>query len=118
MLEMLKQEKQIMALQDDLNAAVTALATGFSQLHDAVQSEISALTDALASATPGIDAATTEAINQAIANISALTTSMATDAASLTGSIPSVPTQPPPPPTPTPVPPDVDVPQINPLSSR
>lgn len=117
MLQILKQEKLNMAAIDDLNAAVTGLATGFTALDAAVQDEIRALTDALASAGGGIDPATTTAIQQAVANISAITASMAGDAARLTGSIPSVPTMNPPP-APNrdlPVPPDVDVPQINPL---
>ena len=63
-----------MGAADDLNHAVTALATGYQQLHDAVQTEITALQSALQSD----DSA---AIQASIANITAITSTMANDAA-------------------------------------
>jgi hypothetical protein len=103
----------IMSQADDLNNAVTSLATGYSALHDAVQVETDALTKAM-STIPQPDPATATAITQAIANISAVTGKMATDAAALTASIPAATTVPPPVVSTPVVPPTVDPPVIDP----
>lgn len=100
-----------MSQADDLNNAVTSLATGYSALHDAVQIETDALTKAM-STIPQPDPATAAAITQAIANISAVTGKMATDAAALTASIPAATTVPPPVVSTPVVPPTVDPPVI------
>lgn len=100
-----------MSQADDLNNAVTSLATGYGALHDAVQVEIDALTKAF-STIPQPDPAVAAAITQAIANISGVTGKMATDAAALTGSIPAATTVPPPIVTTPVVPPTADVPVI------
>lgn len=100
-----------MAATDDLNNAVTALATGFAALDAVVQQELSAISAAVAATDP--DAA---AIEQAVANIGAVTSKMATDAASLTAKIPAATTVPAPASTATASPakpaPTVAVPQI------
>lgn len=96
---------------EDLNNAVTSLATGYSALHDAVQVETDALTKAMATI-PQPDPATASAITQAIANITAVTGKMATDAAALTASVPAATTVPPPTVEAPIVPPTVDVPVI------
>lgn len=95
----LKEETIIMSQADDLNNAVTSLATGFTALDAAVQAELVAIAAALAG-TPN------PVIAQAIANIGAITGTMAIDAAALTASIPAATTVPPPPATP----PEVTVP--------
>lgn len=100
-----------MSQADDLNNAVTSLATGYSALHDAVQVEIDALLKAI-STIPTPDPAVSKAITDAIANISAVTGTMATDAAKLTASIPAATTVAPPVITPPVAPPTVDVPVI------
>src|SRR4029077_12574091 len=81
-IQILNQEK-IMTQADDLNNAVTSLATGYSALHDSVQVETDALVKAMGNI-PQPDPATSTAITQAIANITAITGKMATDAAALT----------------------------------
>lgn len=92
---------------DDLNNAVTSLATGFGALDAAVHVELTAL---LAAQSAGNDAA----ITQAVANISQITGQMAADAQALTASIPAATTVQPPPtlPVPVPTPPTVDPPVI------
>jgi fused signal recognition particle receptor len=100
-----------MSQADDLNNAVTSLATGYGALHDAVQVEIDALLKAF-STVPQPDPAAAKAITDAIANISAVTGTMATDAAKLTASIPAATTVPPPDVTPPATPPTVDIPVI------
>jgi hypothetical protein len=100
-----------MALSDDLNNAVTSLATGFAAEHTAVQVEITALLAALANVTQP-DPATTAAITTAISNITSITGTMATDAAALTASIPAATTVPPPVVTPPVTPPTVTPPVI------
>jgi ActR/RegA family two-component response regulator len=97
-------EDTIMALQDDLNNAVTSLATGFGAEHTAVAAELVAIAAALAAPAP--TPALVTAATQAVANISAITSQMATDAAALTASVPAATTVPPP----TIVPPVVVVP--------
>lgn len=104
------QERQ-MSQADDLNNAVTSLATGYGALHDAVQVEIDALLQAI-STIPKPDPATTTAITNAVANIAAITGTMATDAAKLTASIPAATTVPPPDVTPPAAPPTADIPVI------
>jgi hypothetical protein len=103
----INQEKTTMAAIDDLNNAVTSLATGFGALDAAVHAELTALVAAQAA---GNDAA----ITQAVANISQITGQMATDAQALTASIPAATTAPAPPtlPVPTPVAPTVEPPAI------
>jgi hypothetical protein len=101
----LKREGKIMSLQDDLNGAVSALATGFGSLDTAVQAELAALAAANNGNNP--------VISQAIANISTITSKMAADAAALTASIPAATTVPAPAPAPAPdVPPTVAVPTL------
>jgi hypothetical protein len=98
----LNKEDKTMALADDLNNAVTSLTTAFGVLSTAANTEIAALTDALA----GV--AVTPAVTQAIANLTTLTSSAAASAAALTASIPGATTvAPPPPPPPSSVPPTV-----------
>lgn len=99
-----------MALSDDLNNAVTSLATGFAAEHTAVQAELTAIAAALANQN---DPALTAAVTQNISNISAITGTMATDAAALTASVPAATTVPPPVVTPpVTVPPTVTPPAI------
>jgi hypothetical protein len=105
-----RQETQ-MAQSDDLNNAVTSLATGFAAEHDAVNVETAALLAALANVTQP-DPATAAAITNAISNITAITGKMATDAAALTASIPAATTVPPPVITPPASPPTVVPPVI------
>jgi fused signal recognition particle receptor len=105
----LKTQETEMALADDLNNAVTSLATGFAAEHDAVAAEMAALTKALAGVT---DPAITAAATQAIANVTAITGKMATDAAALTASVPAATTVPPPVVTPPAVAPTVTPPVI------
>jgi hypothetical protein len=100
-----------MSQADDLNNAVTSLATGYSALHDAVQVEIDALLKAIATI-PQPDPATAAAITAAVANIQSVTGTMATDAAKLTASIPAATTVPTPTVTPPVAPATVDVPVI------
>jgi len=100
-----------MALSDDLNNALTSLATGYGALHDAVQVEIDALLAAIAKVAQP-DPATSAAITNAIANITAVTGTMATDAAKLTASIPAATTVPPPVVTPPVAVPTADIPVI------
>lgn len=99
-----------MGQADDLNNAVTALATGYAALHAAQATEITALNSALA----GV-ANVPPAVSQAISNITAISASMAKDAADLTASIPAATTVAAPPapapvaglPAPTVTPPDI-----------
>jgi hypothetical protein len=100
-----------MAIEDDLNNAVTSLATGFAAEHTAVQTEVTALLAALANVTQP-NPATAAAITAAISNITAITGTMATDAAALTASIPAATTVPPPVVTPPANPPTVTPPVI------
>jgi hypothetical protein len=102
----------IMALEDDLNAAVVALATAFATLDTAVQAELVAIKAALAA--QGASPALTDAVNQGIANIGHVTSSLAADAAKLTASLPT-PVPPPAPPPAPPVPPVVVPPVIVPV---
>lgn len=88
-----------MSQQDDLNAAVSALARGYGTLHDAITTELKQIADAM-SATD----APNPAITSAIANINSFTAKMADDAAALTASIPAATTIAPPPPSNTVVP--------------
>lgn len=102
----LKTEEDLMSAASDLNNAVSALALGFASLDTAVQTELTALSAALADNN-------TDAINQAISNISTVTNKMAADAAALTASIPAATTVAAPAPAPDPVvAPTVDVPVI------
>lgn len=66
---------------DDLNAAVAALTSGFTALDAAVQAELTAITTALASDN-------TTAIEASVTNISNITSTMAKDSAALTASLP------------------------------
>lgn len=86
-------ENNIMSQADDLNAAVTSLATAFTLEHDAITAELAALATALAAA-PTTDPVLTAAVTQAIANVTHITGSMANDAADLTASIPAATTVP------------------------
>ena len=104
------QEAQ-MSQADDLNNVVTALTTGFSALHDAVQVQSDALTKAM-STIPQPDPATAAAITSAISNITAITGNMAIQAAALTKAVPAATTVPPPVVTLPATPPTVDVPVI------
>jgi hypothetical protein len=105
-------QETTMALEDDLNNAVTSLATGYSALHDAVQIETDALTKAMSTIPQPADPAVAAKITASIANITAITGKMATDAASLTSKVPAA-TPVPPPVVVTPVtPPTVTVPVI------
>lgn len=101
----LTEETIIMSQNDDLNNAVTALATGFAALDSAVGAELAAIVAA---------GAPNPVVAQAIANIGAITGKMATDAAALTASIPSATTVPAPtlPPSEVSVPPKDVVPDI------
>lgn len=111
-LDLIQEHQEIeMALADDLNNAVTSLATAFNAEHDAVTAEMKALTDALA-AVPATDPALATVINQTVANIATITGSMAKDAAALTASIPAATTVPAPVITPPTVPPTVTPPTI------
>lgn len=106
----LEREEKLMSASDDLNNAVSALALGFGSLDTAVQSELAAMTAAVA-------AYNTSAITQAISNISTITSKMATDASALTASIPAATTVAAPAPAPTPdVPPTVTPPAIAPVT--
>jgi hypothetical protein len=98
-----------MAQSDDLNNAVTSLASGFAAEHTAVQAELTAIAASIANQS---DPALTAAVTQNISNISAITGTMATDAAALTASIPAATTVPPPVVTPPVVPPTVTPPVI------
>jgi fused signal recognition particle receptor len=100
-----------MSQADDLNNVVTSLATAFSAEHDAVQIEITALLNALATI-PQPDPATSKAITDAVSNITAITGKMATDAAALTASVPAATTVPPPTVTPPLSPPTAVIPTI------
>lgn len=107
----IKNQEFLMSQADDLNNAVTSLATGYGALHDAVQVEIDALLKAM-STIPQPDPATSKAITDAIANIQAVTGTMATDAAKLTASVPAATTVPAPVVTPPVSTPSVDIPTI------
>lgn len=105
-----------MAQSDDLNNAVTALATAFVAEHDAVVIELDIVAKALAAA-KNPDPALAEAVTNAISNITHVTGQMALDAAALTASIPAATTVPPPditePPTePTVTPPIIATPEV------
>lgn len=106
----LKKEDQIMAIEDDLDNTVSALATGFVNLDTAVQAELAFIRDAAQK--PTVDVSR---ITQSIANIGAITSKMAISAAALTASIPAATTVPAPPAS-APVvdtPPDVTPPVID-----
>jgi hypothetical protein len=107
----IQNQEFLMSQADDLNNALTSLATGYSALHDAVQVEIDALLKALATITQP-DPATAAAITAAVSNITAITGTMATDAAKLTASVPAATTVPPPVVVPPVVPPTADIPVI------
>ena len=107
----IKNQEFQMSQADDLNNAVTSLASGYGALHDAVQVEIDALLKAIATI-PQPDPATSTAITNAVANISAITGTMATDAAKLTASIPAATTVPAPDVTPPATEPTVTPPVI------
>ena len=113
--------EHLMSADQDLNNAVTALATGFTTLDTAVQAELASLGTA---STAGTDLATLQAaVAQSISNISAVTSKMAVDASvniggahaygyvptvRLTAKVPAATTVPPPTPAPAPaVPPTV-----------
>jgi hypothetical protein len=101
----------IMSQAEDLNNCVTALATGYSALHDAEAIEIDALTAAMAKiAQP--DPAVAAAITQSIANITEISGKMALGAAALTASVSAATTVPTPVVVTPVVPPTVDVPVI------
>jgi hypothetical protein len=68
--------RDIMAAIDDLNNAVTALASGFANLDAAVQAELAALKAAVA-------ANNTAGIEAAVTGIGSVTSKMAADAAAL-----------------------------------
>jgi hypothetical protein len=111
----LKEEGDIMSIQDDLNNSVAALVGGFVALDTSIQSELAAFKEAMANAQSSGDfAALSQAATQAISNIGTVTSRMAADAAALTAAIPAATTiqAPPPPPTPD-VPPTVAVPTID-----
>lgn len=104
----IKRQEGQMALEDDLNNVVTALATGYAAEHVAIEAEIAALTAAMATI-PQPDPAAAAKITAAIANITHITGTMATDAAALTASVPAATTVPPPTVTPP-----VDTPTVTP----
>ncbi|UFX42141.1 hypothetical protein HAP47_0023050 [Bradyrhizobium sp. 41S5] len=106
----LTKEDQIMAIEDDLDKSVSALASGYVSLNTAVQAELAFIRDAASK--PTVDVAR---ITQSIANIGNITSQMAVSAAALTASIPAATTVPTPPAS-TPVvdtPPDVTPPVID-----
>lgn len=105
-----------MAQSDDLNNAVTALATAMGAEHDAVVIELNALAEAQAAA-KNPDPVLSDAVTNAISNITHITGVMAQDAAALTKSIPAATTVPQPditePPTePTVTPPTIATPEV------
>ncbi len=102
---------KLMALADDLNNGMTALATAFAVEHDAVAAEMAALAAAIAAQTAA-DPVLAAAVTQAVSNINTITGQMATDAAALTASIPAATTVPPPVVTPPDVTPTVVAPEI------
>jgi hypothetical protein len=110
-ISILKRIELLMSKEQDLDNAVSALATGFAALDTAVHAELAALTTAL----EGDD---TDAVEQAVANISAITSKMAGDAAQLTASIPAATTVPAPaaPTPPNDTPPTVASPTIAPVT--
>lgn len=112
MLELvINKEDTLMSQADDLNNAITSLATGFAVEHDAVVAELAALAAAI-SAVPAADPVLGAAVTQAIANITHITGTMATDAAALTASIPAATTVPTPVVTTPAVPPTATAPVI------
>jgi hypothetical protein len=91
-------QETIMSQDQDLNNAVSSLASGFTALDTAVQAELAAVSALIAADGPALQTAVT----QAVANISTMTAAMAADAAALTASVPAATTVPPPPPPPPP----------------
>lgn len=86
--------EHLMSADQDLNNAVTSLATGFTSLDTAVQAELSSLRTASTAATDL--AALQAAVAQSVSNISTVTNKMAVDASALTAVIPAATTVPPP----------------------
>jgi ABC-type transporter Mla subunit MlaD len=102
----------LMSQEQDLDNAVSNLAKGYGDLHDAVEKE----TDALNAAMQNVqqpDPATAKAISDAISNITAITGQMATQAAKVTAAIPGATTVSPPQVTQPASPPTVTVPTID-----
>lgn len=82
-----------MSQADDLNNAMTSLATGYAVEHDAIVAEMATLAAALA-ATSTPDPVLAAAVTQAIANATHISGTMAVDAAALTASVPAATTVP------------------------
>jgi hypothetical protein len=100
--KILSNQEKAMALQDDLNNAVTALATGFVALDASVQSVI-----AFIKTQPNLS----PAVSAAIDSMGKVTAKMAQDAADLTAQIPGATTV-----TPTPAPAPAPTPTAKPVS--
>jgi len=83
----LSNQETTMSQVEDLNNAVSSLAKGYGDLHDAVTKQTDALTKAMQNVQQP-DPATSKAISDAIANIQGITGKMATDAAQLTQAMP------------------------------
>lgn len=112
----LQNQETMMSLEQDLDSAVSSLAKGYGDLHDAVTKQTDALTKAMQNVQQP-DPATAKAISDAIANIQGITGRMATDAADLTKAMPGAttvdaPTVTEPATEPTADMPSIDVPQI------
>jgi hypothetical protein len=108
----LKNQEIIMSQNDDLNSAVSSLAKGYGDLHDAVVQQTDKLTEAMHNV-PQPDPATSKAIQDAIANITNITGKMATDAAALTSNMPGTTTIAPPQVTQPASPATADVPKLD-----
>jgi hypothetical protein len=86
------QRKLIMALKDDLAAAVAGFQSAFASLDAAVKAEIAALTAALANQQ---DPALAAAVTSAISGLTAASATAAADTAALSASLPPAPPAPP-----------------------